>query len=148
VQVGKVMNISQSEVSRVLTLARARGLVRITVPDYEPRDAGLERRLKTELGVDAVVIRAAAGLRIQDLRHTLGYFAASVVSGWLKSRQVIAVAGGRTMRLLVDRPGRTHNRLPTIQATLMLNTEFVAPYRWLAGVLAGWMGIMARCFSW
>src|SRR5512133_3906428 len=79
-QIGKLVNVSQSKVSRMLALARERGLVRVTVPDYEPRHSLLERRLCAEFGIEAVVIRSAAGLRIQDLRQTLGYFAAPAVS--------------------------------------------------------------------
>jgi len=101
-QIGKLVNVSQSKISRMLALARERGLVRVTVPDYEPRNLELEQELQTRLAVDAVVIRTAAGLRIQDLRQTLGYFAAPVISGWIAPRHTVAVAGGRTMQALVE----------------------------------------------
>jgi deoxyribonucleoside regulator len=117
-QIGKLVNVSQSKVSRMLALARERGLVRVTVPEYEPRNTELERGLKAELGVDALVIRSAGGLRIPDLRQTLGYFAAPVVSAWIRSRQVVAIAGGRTMRPLVDhmRPKETAEGVTVVQA--------------------------------
>jgi DNA-binding transcriptional regulator LsrR (DeoR family) len=101
-QIGKLVNVSQSKISRMLALARERGLVRVTVPDYDPRNHALESDLKETLGVGAVVIRAASGLRIQDLRQTLGYFAAPVVSSWIAARSVVAIAGGRTMQSLVE----------------------------------------------
>jgi deoxyribonucleoside regulator len=101
-QIGKLVNVSQSKISRMLALARERGLVRVTVPDYDPRHGALEKDLKDSLGVSAVVIRSAAGLKIQDLRQTLGYFAASVVSSWIAPRSVVAIAGGRTMQALVE----------------------------------------------
>lgn len=100
-QIGRIVHVSQSKISRMLAMARERGLVRVMVPDYDPRHATLERELKECLGVEAVVIRAATGLPIQDLRQTLGYFAAPTVSGCIGPRQIVAVAGGRTMHLLV-----------------------------------------------
>jgi deoxyribonucleoside regulator len=101
-QIGKLVHVSQSKVSRMLALARERGLVRVTVPDYEPRHKELEGQLKGRFGVDAVVIRAAAGLGVRELRQTVGYFAAPVVSKWIRPRQVVAIAGGRTLHALVE----------------------------------------------
>jgi DNA-binding transcriptional regulator LsrR (DeoR family) len=117
-QIGKLVNVSQSKVSRMLAMARERGLVRVTVPEYEPRNTTLERSLKSELGVDAVVIRSTTGSRIQDLRQALGYFAAPVVSTWIRSGQVVAIAGGRTMRALVDhmRPTEPTEGVTVVQA--------------------------------
>jgi deoxyribonucleoside regulator len=101
-QVGKLVHVSQSKVSRMLALARERGIVRVTVPEYEPRDMALEATLKRTLGVDAIVIRALAGLRIGDVRQSIGYFAGPSVARWLKSAKMVAVAGGRTMQALAE----------------------------------------------
>lgn len=101
-QIGKIVNVSQAKVSRMLALARERGLVRITVPEYDPRNPELEGELRRVLGVDAVVIRSVSGPRIEDLRQTIGYFAAPVVTGWVKASSIIAIAGGRTMQALVE----------------------------------------------
>ncbi|MCU1234835.1 MAG: transcriptional regulator with sigma factor-related N-terminal domain [Candidatus Solibacter sp.] len=117
-QIGKLVNVSQSKISRMLALARERGLVRVTVPDYDPRNGALEKDLKDSLGVSAVVIRSAAGLKIQDLRQTLGYFAASVVSSWIAPRSVVAIAGGRTMQALVEqmKPAGSTEGVRVVQA--------------------------------
>src|ERR1039457_6237648 len=101
-QVGKLVHVSQSKVSRMLALAQERGIVRVTVPEYEPREVALDGALKRALGIEAVVVRSVPGLRIKEVRQTLGYFAAPVVSGWLKSAEVVAVAGGRTLRALAE----------------------------------------------
>ena len=77
-QVGKFVHVSQSKVSRMLALARERGIVRVTVPEYEPRDRAAEGALKRAPGLDAVVIRSISTLHIEDVRQTLGYFAAPV----------------------------------------------------------------------
>ncbi len=102
VEIGKIVNVSQAKVSRMLALARERGLVRITVPEYDPRNAGLEEKLRCALGVEAVVIRSISGLKTEDLRRTVGYFAAPVVSDWIKSARIVAVAGGRTIQAIVE----------------------------------------------
>lgn len=101
-QVGKLVHVSQSKVSRMLALAQERGIVRVTVPEYEPRELSFEGALKRALGVEAVVVRSVPGLRIKEVRQTLGYFAAPVVSGWMKSAEVVAMAGGRTLRALAE----------------------------------------------
>ena len=101
-QVGRLVHVSQSQVSRMLALARERGIVRITVPEYEPRDSALETALRNALGIEAAVVRCASGLPIEDVRQILGYFAAPVVAGWLKSASVVAISGGRTMQALAE----------------------------------------------
>jgi len=110
VEIGKIVNVSQAKVSRMLALARERGLVRITVPEYDPRSAGLEEKLRCTLGVEAVVIRAISGLRIEDIRRTVGYFASPVVSDWITSARIVAVAGGRTIRAVVEQIKRPQSR--------------------------------------
>ncbi len=101
-EIGKFVNVSQAKVSRMLALARERGLVRITVSEYDPRNSALEEQLRTRFGVDSVVIRSVPGLKIKDLRQTTGYFAARVVSSWLKSSSIVAIAGGRTLQALIE----------------------------------------------
>jgi DNA-binding transcriptional regulator LsrR (DeoR family) len=101
-QVGKLVHVSQSKVSRMLALAQERGIVRVTVPEYEPRELAVEGALRRALGIEAVVVRSVPGLRIREVRQTLGYFAAPVVSGWLKAAEVVAVAGGRTLQALAE----------------------------------------------
>jgi len=116
--VAKMMSVSQAKVSRMLTLARECGFVRITVADANPRDLELEKRLRQALGIETIVIRPAFGQKSNDLRQIIGYFAAEAIHDWLKSCHVIALAGGRTMRNLVDRfkhlPAPT--RLEVVQA--------------------------------
>jgi DNA-binding transcriptional regulator LsrR (DeoR family) len=100
--VAKMVNVSQAKVSRMLALARERGLVRITVQEYDPRDTGLERRLGQALDIEAIVIRASPGLHPAGLRQMVGYFAAPMVAGWLTAASVVGLAGGRTIQALVE----------------------------------------------
>lgn len=118
-QIARMVNVSQSKISRMLALARDRGLVRISVPDYEPRDADLERRLRERFGLrHAVVIRLTTGRPTASSRETVGYFAAPFISSLLSAEQTVAIAGGRTMHALVDRlrPEGSSRGLSVVQA--------------------------------
>jgi deoxyribonucleoside regulator len=101
-EIARMTRVSQAKVSRMLALARERGIVRITVPEYEPRNSALESELQNRLGLKHAVVIRAAMQRAEDLRHTLGYFAAPVVSRWIEPGSVVGIAGGRAMRALVE----------------------------------------------
>jgi DNA-binding transcriptional regulator LsrR (DeoR family) len=102
--VARLVNVSQAKVSRLLAVARERGLVRITVADYEPRHTELEQDLKKRLGLKhAVVVRTDPGLKGEGLRETIGHFAAPAVSELVPGGAVVAIAGGRTLSRLVPR---------------------------------------------
>ena len=103
-QVAKMVGASQAKVSRMLSLAREQGIVRISVPEFSPRDESLEQQLVKRLGLSrAVVVRRLGKQAAGDLRSTVGYFAAPIVSDWLSSTTTLALAGGRTVRSLVER---------------------------------------------
>jgi deoxyribonucleoside regulator len=102
-EIAKLVNVSQSSMSRMLNLARKRGLVRVSVPEYEPRREDFEREFRDRFGIDAVVIRTAPGLSAEDLRASLGFFAAPVAMKWIEPNSVVAVAGGRSIQALIER---------------------------------------------
>jgi deoxyribonucleoside regulator len=101
-QIAKLVKVSQAKVSRMLALARERGLVRITVSEYEPRDTALERKLGRALGIEAIVIRSVPSQRVTEPRQMVGYFAARPVLDWFASANTVALAGGRTIQALVE----------------------------------------------
>lgn len=100
--VARLANVSQAKVSRLLAKARERGIVRITVAEYNPRDYELEVELQERLGLrQAVVVKTAKGLNAVELRQSLTHFAAPWVARWLPPRGTVAIAGGRTMQWLI-----------------------------------------------
>jgi DNA-binding transcriptional regulator LsrR (DeoR family) len=86
----------------MLAIARERGLVRISVPEYESRNGKLEAALKKKFGVEAVIVRAIPGLEARPLRQLVGYFASRAVREWFHSEGLLLLAGGRTMQSLIE----------------------------------------------
>ena len=108
-EVARFARVSQAKVSRLLALARERGIVRISVADYDPRRRDLEDQLCARLGLAlAVVIKVSDGLDASDLRRSIGHFAAAIVDSLIRPKDVVALAGGRTIHELI-------NHLPTVQ---------------------------------
>lgn len=117
-EVAKFAQVSQAKVSRLLALARERGIVRITVADYESRRRELEDQLCARLGIaTAVVIKASEGLEGAGLRRAVGHFGAEAVNELLHPGDVVALAGGRTIHELVNHlPASRDKSLTVVQA--------------------------------
>ena len=91
-EVAKFAKVSQAKVSRLLALAKERGIVRITVADYDPRQRDLEEQLQARLGLEMVaVIKSSGGLEGSDLRRAVGHFGAVVIDALLQPRDIVAV---------------------------------------------------------
>ncbi|MBS1815019.1 MAG: transcriptional regulator [Acidobacteria bacterium] len=101
-EIGTFVRVSQSKVSRMLAIAQQRGLVRISVPEYESRNKALETSLRKRFDVEAIVVHSIPGVEVKPLRQILGYFAAPVVRQWFQPRSLIVLAGGRTVQPLVE----------------------------------------------
>lgn len=100
-EVANICGVSRSTVSRLLTTARERGIVRISVDDFDPQDRDLERRLVERLGLrQAIVVREMGGTPT-SIRRAVGYFAAPILAEWIGERRLVGLAGGRTLGELV-----------------------------------------------
>lgn len=114
-EVAKFAKVSQAKVSRLLALARERGIVRITVADYEPRRPDLEGQLMERFGLStAIVLKAIDGLNSGDLRRAVGHFGSSAIDALIKPRDVVAIAGGRTIHELVHHLPQPGNKALTV----------------------------------
>lgn len=113
--VAKFVKVSQAKVSRLLALARERGIVRITVADYEPRHTELEAQIRSRLGLSTVVvIKAFEGLAESDLRKAVGHFASEALNTLIKPGDIVALAGGRTIYELVQHLPEPRNKALTV----------------------------------
>ena len=101
-EIAGIVGVSRSTVSRLLTNARDRGIVRISVDDYDPRDHEAERALITRFGLQrAIVIREMGASDPANIRRAVGYFAAPVMAEVIGGKSLIGLAGGRTLCELV-----------------------------------------------
>lgn len=114
-EVAKFAKVSQAKVSRLLALAKERGIVRITVADYDPRRRELEDQLRARLGLQqAVVIKSSEGLEGADLRRAVGHFGAAAIDAFIQPRDTVALAGGRTIHELVHHLPSTRTKALTV----------------------------------
>jgi DNA-binding transcriptional regulator LsrR (DeoR family) len=103
VEVARLAKVSQAKVSRLLALARDRGIVRISVEEYEPREEEQEEQICMRFGLDSVaVIKINDEAATENARYMLGHFGAPIVGSLIPRRGVVAIAGGRAMRELVQ----------------------------------------------
>lgn len=107
-EIAAMIGVSRSTVSRLLTTARERGIVRISVDPYDPRDASLERRLCERFGLRNAVVIRTAGRTPATVRRSVGYYAAGAVAARFQPGQTIGLAGGRTLYELVHAFAASH----------------------------------------
>jgi len=101
-EIAQIYGVSRSKVSRLITEARHRGIVRISVDEYDPRHYGLEQKLVARFGLrHVVVVRNMPGAE-ENLRRTVGYFAASEAAEWIRQATTVGIAGGRTLGALIQ----------------------------------------------
>lgn len=105
-EIARILEVSQAMVSRFLQAARDRGIVRITVEEYQPRDVALEAELRAaypSLGRLVAVVRDPIEVSDAGIRRNVGYFAAPIVSDLLRPADVVGLTGGRTIAELIAR---------------------------------------------
>jgi deoxyribonucleoside regulator len=116
--VAELLDVSRPTVSRLLSQARARGIVRFSVEDYEPRNTVMEQELRERFHLkNVLVIKPVTTRPSLEIVKTLGYFAAPLVEQWIHHGSIVGVAGGRSLAQLVRSlplPGEPQN-LTTVQ---------------------------------
>lgn len=101
-EVARFTGVSQAKVSRLLALARERGVVRISVAEYDYRNQALEDQLHTLSGLETiVVIKTLPGASPEDARRAVGHFGASLLHPLIGPDSAVALSGGRTLQELV-----------------------------------------------
>jgi deoxyribonucleoside regulator len=116
--VANLVRVSQTKVSRLLALALERGIVRISVDQYDPRLRSLEEQLCAKFGLSsAAVIKTAKNATREIARQTVGHFGAPYVASLLPEAGVVALGGGRSVADVVQRFRRAdRRRLTVVQA--------------------------------
>ena len=101
-EIAGMYGVSRSKVSRLLTLAREMGVVRISVDDYDPRCRELERQLTDTFNLQHAIVVRGMGGSVANIRKAVAYFAAPTVAEWSDLHPTIGIAGGRTLGALVN----------------------------------------------
>src|SRR5688572_31859146 len=116
--VANFVRVSQTKISRLLAIALERGIVRISVDQYDPRNPRLEQQLCVKFGLTAAaVIKTAKTATPEAARQTVGHFGAPVVATLLPQSGVVAIGGGRSVSDVVQRLRRGDvRRLTVVQA--------------------------------
>lgn len=117
-EVAKLVRVSQAKVSRLLTVARERGIVRISVEEYETRNEKLEAELRSVFGLtSAAVIKTSNNATGEVARKTVGHLGAPFVASLLPASGIVTIAGGRTVKEIAARlPERAGRRITVVQA--------------------------------
>lgn len=127
-EVAQLVRVSQTKISRVLAVARERGIVRISVDQFNPRHERLEHQLCSRFDLrSAAVIRTAPNSTGETARQTVGHFGAPWVASLLPSRGVLALGGGRSVSEVVRRFRRADaRRLTVVQAMGSIDSNLSA----------------------
>jgi DNA-binding transcriptional regulator LsrR (DeoR family) len=109
-KVAQLAGVSQANVSRLLSEARKRGIVQISVKPFSPRDQNLEDQLTRKFKLNhAMVINSSPHRNALQQRQAIGYFSAPYVSNLIKPQHTVCVAAGRHIQSLVDNMQPTGN---------------------------------------
>jgi DNA-binding transcriptional regulator LsrR (DeoR family) len=142
--IARVLGTSRSNVSRMLSAARAQGLVEIRVHDQVARDGELEHALRTRFGLAHV--RVAAFSPGADVQAAVGDLAAQWLDDSLRDGQVLALSWGTTLQAVVnavavDQP-RSVDVVPLVGG--LSTTASLATGQELVRELAGRLGATYR----
>ena len=147
-EIAKICGISRSTVSRALTTARERGIVRISVDDYDPRDGGKERELCDRFSLKRAIVVRSIAEAMPTVSRTIGYFASATVSKWLSDYRTVGVSGGRSVaeviRAIEVQPDRVGVEVVPLTGTIGSPTSRVDASR-LSRVLSS--RFQATCFA-
>jgi DNA-binding transcriptional regulator LsrR (DeoR family) len=114
-EIANFVRVSQTKISRLLALALERGIVRISVDEYNPRNEKLEQQLRDKFGLQAAaVIKVAKAATREAARQTVGHFGAPFVASLLPRGGVLALGGGRSVSDVVHRFRRGDTRRLTV----------------------------------
>jgi len=99
-QVAAAIGVSRSNISRMLTDARAQGIVQIRIVEHAMRDTALERRLGELLPIRN--IRVARSLNTIDEYAAVGALGSEALLERVRPNSTVAVSWGSTLQSMVN----------------------------------------------
>src|SRR5271169_2749891 len=92
------MNISRPTISRLLSFAREKGLVEITVRDSDEYLNSLEQEIKEKYGIANVHIVSVPEVGDeQSWLHRVAHFAANYLNSLIEDNQILGLSWGTTL---------------------------------------------------
>ena len=99
-QVASAIGVSRSNISRMLTDARAQGIVQIRIVEHAMRDSALEARIADLLPIRN--IRIARSLNSIDDYASVGALGAEALNERVRANSTVAVSWGTTLQSMVN----------------------------------------------
>jgi len=101
-QIARRLQITRQKVSRLLSEARAEGIVRISIYDPTPSDPQLSDALCDAFQLHHVVLTSSEGLDNGQLRSHLGMAAAEFLPQMFADDQTVGIGWGRTLFYVIN----------------------------------------------
>lgn len=98
--VAAAIGVSRSNISRMLTDARAQGIVQIRIVEHAMRDTALERRISELLPIRHV--RVARSLNMVDDHAAVGALGSEALTERLRANSTVGVSWGTTLQSMVN----------------------------------------------
>lgn len=95
--IGKELNLSRSSVSRLLQMARNRGIVEFRVNRPSDRSAKISEQIKNKFGIHAEVIQVPENSTADERLETVGAQTAKKLGNYFRSGITIGLAWGSTI---------------------------------------------------
>ncbi|MEC5198397.1 deoxyribonucleoside regulator [Arthrobacter sp. PL16] len=95
--IARELRTSRSTVSRLLSMARATGLVQIQVNNPSDRAPALEQQIRRRFGVEAHVVPVADSISDSEVLDRVAIQAARTIGPLMDSNAIIGVAWGSTL---------------------------------------------------
>ena len=101
-EIAKRFGISRSNVSRLLTEARNRGIVEIKVKQKIPLDYNLQKEIRSRFSLKDVKILKSYGLDYQEMLRKLGTIAARYLKTILNKVSIVGISWGTAIYEVVN----------------------------------------------
>ena len=130
-EIGDRLFISRSRVSRLLSAAREKGVVTISIHHIGERSFEMERMLERKYRLDKAYVLNSSNLSYSDVLRLMGIFAAKYINQQFKNNHVIGITWGKsvsqTVTALAPNPALKLEVVQVIGGTVVQNPVINVP---------------------
>jgi DNA-binding transcriptional regulator LsrR (DeoR family) len=102
-EISSVFGITRSAISRILTEARQKGIIEVTIHRKLNFNNSLEKALKKRFGLkNAHIVNWHADHRKEALMKRIGLAAGKIMEGYISNNQIVGVAWGHTVAEAIE----------------------------------------------